>query len=469
MVLGANTFTTAMDGTVMVNEPLLDINFTGLELDFFVSIEDQYVRIFTIVTDLHLPLGMQVNAAGELEPVFGDLAGAFTNLSVKNSEALTEDPAQLAMRFPALLELALPGLAGGLGSFALPALGGLNIEVTDITAVDGKQFLAIFANLVPAMKALPPVATEAQIDDVLLPGADALADPDRWTTEDAPRIALALGGDARDLEWSTRVDDSLWSAWSPYPTRTISSRTLWLPGIHRVEVRARERGHSETIDPTPVVLELPVAPERGQTPRRLPRRARRGRLQLREQRPGRPTRCRSVLVALGAAGASAPARARSRDRGVASARPSAPDRRAGARARRDAAGVRLRRHAAVRRERRACPARSRSARVGRYNGGATDGTRTVFSTFDAFLGDAGAGRRRRHRRADATPRSTASPTRPRPTIRRRIAAASPPRARGSAPIPASRCTTASRASRTRTSTTSRSRSRSRPRPVSSAR
>ncbi|MBK9030794.1 MAG: hypothetical protein IPL61_05545 [Myxococcales bacterium] len=264
MVLGLNTFTMAPDGTMVVDEPLLDITFRGLELDFFVSIEDQYVRIFTIVTDLHLPLGMQVNAAGELEPVFGDLAGAFTNLSVKNSDALTEDPAQLALRFPALLELALPGLAGGLGSFALPALGGLNIEVTDITAVDSKRFLAIFADLVPGQMMRAPVETTATIDDVLLPPADALDDPDRWTTEAAPKVALVLGGDAPDLEWSWRTDDGLWSAWSPYPTQTVTSRTLWLPGIHRIEVRARVHGRSETIDPTPVVLELPIAPERGQ-------------------------------------------------------------------------------------------------------------------------------------------------------------------------------------------------------------
>ena len=380
MALGANTFTTAMDGTVTVDEPLLDINFAGLELDFFVSIEDQYVRIFTIVTDLHLPLGMQVNAAGELEPVFGDLAGAFTNLSVKNSEALTEDPAQLALRFPSLLELALPGLAGGLGSFALPSLGGLNLEVTDITAVDGKQFLAIFANLVPAMKALPPVETEAQIDDVILPGADALADPDRWTTEDAPKIALALGGDARDLEWSTRVDDSLWSAWSPYPTRTISSRTLWLPGVHRVEVRARIRGHAESIDPTPVVLELPIAPERGKT--RAGFHGAPGEGGCNCATGGRAT----DALPLGAVALGLLLRRRRRR---------SLDRRTLRRV--ATAGLVLALGATLP----ACdcggtppcgsndclPGEVAVGTLGRWNGAATDGTRTVVSTYDAFLGD----------------------------------------------------------------------------------
>ncbi|MEZ4400131.1 MAG: MYXO-CTERM sorting domain-containing protein [Kofleriaceae bacterium] len=261
MALGLNTFTTMPDGTVVVDEPLLDITFDRLELDFFASVEDQYVRLFTVVTDLRLPLGMQVGADGSLEPVLGDLAGAFTNLSVKNSDPLTEAPADLAARLPTLLELALPGLAGSLGSFALPSLGGLDLAVTGITAVDNKQFLAIFADLVPAAM-MRPVTTTAQIDDVVLPPSDVLADPDQWSAAEAPRLELTLGGDAADLEWSWRLDDGLWSAWSPYPTQTVRSQTLWLPGIHKVEVRARVRGQAATVDPTPVVLELPVAPER---------------------------------------------------------------------------------------------------------------------------------------------------------------------------------------------------------------
>ena len=256
MRLGLNTFRTE-GGMEVVDEPLLDITFTGLELDFFASVEDQYVRLFTVVTDLHLPLGMQVDAAGELVPVFGSLTGAFTNLSIKNNDAVTEDPVMLAERFPTLLELALPSLAGGLGSFALPSIGGLEIRVTSVTAVDNKAFLAIYADLAPAM-ARVPVETTAEITDVVLPPEAALADADRWAIDAPPRIELALGGDAPDLEWSWRTDGGLWSAWSPYPAQTVAPRTLWLPGVHRVEVRARQRGEPDTADPTPVVLEVPI-------------------------------------------------------------------------------------------------------------------------------------------------------------------------------------------------------------------
>ena len=386
MRLGLNTFVAGPDGTMVVDEPLLDINFAGLELDFFVTIEDQYVRIFTVVTDLHLPLGMQVNAIGELEPVFGDLAGAFTNLSVKNSEPLTEDPAQLALRFPTLLELALPGLAGGLGAFALPSLGGLNLEVTAITAVDNKAFLAIFADLVPGAMMRAPVETTAVIDDVILPSADALDDPDRWSVEAAPRVALVLGGDGTDLEWSYRVDAGLWSAWSPYPTQTVTARPLWLPGIHRIEVRARERGHSETIDPTPVVLELPVAPERG---RRAGFHGAPGEGGCGCATGGQPTDALPFgLVALALL-----VRRRRRARTAAAS----GSRRASVR-RLVTAAVVLALGAALP----ACdcggtppcgdqaclPGEVAVGSLGRYNGGASDGTRTVFSTYDSFLGDA---------------------------------------------------------------------------------
>jgi len=258
MRLGLNTFTT-VDGEPVVDEPLLDIRFEHLELDFFASIEDQYVRIFTVETDLHLPLGMQVGADGELIPVFGSLTGAFTNVTVKNAEALTEDPAMLAQRFPSLLELALPGLASGLGSFALPSLGGLELHVTDVTAVDSKAFLAIFADLAPApAMARRRVETTAEITDVAMPSDGALADPDRWRVDAPPRLELALGGDAPDLEWSWRTDGGLWSPWSPSPTQTVAPHTLWIPGLHRVEVRARRAGDATSADETPVVLEVPV-------------------------------------------------------------------------------------------------------------------------------------------------------------------------------------------------------------------
>ena len=36
-------------------------------------------------------------------------------------------------------------------------------------------------------------------------------------------------------------------------------RTLWIPGVHRIEVRARRAGDAATTDETPVLIEVPIA------------------------------------------------------------------------------------------------------------------------------------------------------------------------------------------------------------------
>ena len=108
ITLGNNTFTTNGSGDTVVDQPLLDVKFSALELDFFAKVDFQYIRVFTVVADVDLPIGMQIGGSGALEPVLGDTTNAFTNLSVKNSEAVTETPAALAALFPTLLGLVLP-------------------------------------------------------------------------------------------------------------------------------------------------------------------------------------------------------------------------------------------------------------------------------------------------------------------------------------------------------------------------
>ncbi len=263
--LGLNTFMDDGNGGRVVDEPLLDLRFEQLEVDFFAQIEDQYIRIFTLVADVHLPIGLEAGADGSLTPVLGDVDGAFTNLTVKNSEPLVESPAQLAAIFPMILDLALPQLIGGLGAFQVPEIGGLSISVTSITAVDNKAFLAIFGELMPASSPRPqPVETTAVILGQELPGTEIFDNPERWTKERRPRYELALGGSEPDLEWSVRVDQGTWSAWSPSPRRTLSSNLFWMQGKHTIEVRSRRPGQPDSVDQTPVQLDPiidTIAPE----------------------------------------------------------------------------------------------------------------------------------------------------------------------------------------------------------------
>jgi hypothetical protein len=274
IVLGRNVFTDDGQGNVTLTEPLLDISFTGMEIDFFASIDDQYVRVFTVVSDVRFPIGLQVTGMGELQPVIADVEDAFTNLSVKNSEAVTESPTELADLFPSILGLALPQLSGGLSPIALPELGGLQLNVTGITAVPtvnggaDVDFLAIFANLAPAAFQ-KPVTTTATVADIYHPPADDARHPRLWKRARKPSVDLKLGGHAAsggkapNLEYSWKIDGGSWSAWSKNPNPRVSSSVFWLAGTHTIEVRSRQIGRPETIDLTPVTLTVDMGQNAG--------------------------------------------------------------------------------------------------------------------------------------------------------------------------------------------------------------
>jgi hypothetical protein len=260
IVLGENTFVEGGGGNVSIDEPLLDITLPELDIDFYTMVDDQYIRVMTLRADVHLPIGLEVTGEGELQPVLGDLGDAFTNLSVRNSEALLESPEELADKFPALLALALPLVADGLGTFALPELGGLTMRVDAITTVEDNAFLAIFGTFdLGSSAAAAPVRTEARLLEVTVPPTSAFLAP-RRDRQLRPTVRLALGGQRTDgvpanLEWAFRVDGGLWSPYTRSPEVELSREVFWLQGRHRIEVRAREVGKPETTDPNPVLLE----------------------------------------------------------------------------------------------------------------------------------------------------------------------------------------------------------------------
>ncbi len=270
IVLGKNTFKDDGSGNQVVDIPLLDISFKALEIDFFALVDEQYIRVFTVVADVHLPIGLQTTTMGELTPVIGNPDDAFTNISVKNNEAITESPEELASLFPTLLDLALPQLSGGLSSIALPELGGLKLNVTGITAVDNDNFLAIFANLAPAMFAPRTVDTKVELARVDEPANAVMRDIKQWDSHRPPSVTLALSGTESNLEYSYRVDDGSWSAWSASQRQTLTKRAFWLPGVHKVQVRSRVIGQPETMDPEPAVVELPIGTGEPLTASRTP-------------------------------------------------------------------------------------------------------------------------------------------------------------------------------------------------------
>jgi MYXO-CTERM domain-containing protein len=258
--IGRNTFVDDGSGEMVIEEPLLDVTLEQAELDLYVMVDDQYVRIMTIVADVHLPIGMEVDPDGALLPVIGAVEDALSNLSVKNSEALLETPEELAETLPAIINVALPALGGALGSIELPALGPLAIQVLPggITSVEENSFLAIYGDVALATTAAARprprrVDTRARISSLRTPDGEGLRAGGR------PAIELELGvGAGGDLEHSYRIDRGSWSPYTRAQRVTLTRPWLDLPGRHRIEVRAREVGRPLTGDRTPVVLEAPL-------------------------------------------------------------------------------------------------------------------------------------------------------------------------------------------------------------------
>ncbi len=256
IVIGKGTY----DGQGNIDDPLLDVTFDGLEVDFYAMVDDQYIRIMTLRADVELPLNLDVTAEGEILPVLGDLDNAFTNLEVTNSEALVETPEELENKFPALLEVALPFVTDALGSFALPEIGGLTLQLDEITSVDNQTFLAFFGSFAvsSATSQATHVDTEARLVEVTVPDAAVFSAP-RLDRALRPSVQIELGGSCGnaqpcDLEWSLRVDRGLWTPYRPARQITLSRNAFWLQARHEIEVRARAVGEPSSADPTPAVL-----------------------------------------------------------------------------------------------------------------------------------------------------------------------------------------------------------------------
>ena len=118
-VIGAGT----LDAQGKPLDPLIKLNWPGVEIDMYAKLEERLVRVFTISADLELPIGLSLSGCGSLKPVIGDLMNAVKKVEVKNSELLSEDLTIIAKLVPTLLTLAEPALAKGLPSVALPSLG----------------------------------------------------------------------------------------------------------------------------------------------------------------------------------------------------------------------------------------------------------------------------------------------------------------------------------------------------------
>ncbi|MEE2900850.1 MAG: hypothetical protein VYC39_00900 [Myxococcota bacterium] len=255
---------------------LLKLNVEDMGLAFHVLIEDRYVRIFEVTLDVNVGLNLMVLPDNSLEVNVGELR--IDDFDEVFNELLPN--ADFAMVLPTLIDLALQALITNQLKFNVDisdtvseALGGAPVflRINDI-ARDGIQddYLTLSMTFTSSQSTnLSRVAnTYASLhEDDGLHRFDNLGDK-----KPTGRIRLQVGDELpydiqNQLEYQIRVDRGVWRV--PYPAQPdgslhLEASALMLPGLHTVEVRARYLDAYETLDPSPVVLEVlvdPFAPE----------------------------------------------------------------------------------------------------------------------------------------------------------------------------------------------------------------
>lgn len=148
-----------LDSSGQPLDPLLRLTWLGVELDVYAKLEERFVRLFTIATDLVLPLNLNVVSCTEVQPVIGDLMNAVKKVEVKNSELVAENLDVISKLVPTLIKLAQPGLGKGLPKIQIPSLGSevpLQLKVLQAKGVGqvagSTQYnhLGIYAQLISA-------------------------------------------------------------------------------------------------------------------------------------------------------------------------------------------------------------------------------------------------------------------------------------------------------------------------------
>jgi hypothetical protein len=256
--LGANTVTPDGD-TYTIDDPLMTVDWKDLDLHFYVFAQERFVRVFSLRTDLLLPIALAADGQGSIIPVLGDLDGAVTNVRPVSTELLKEDPQRLVDLIPTLIGTALPGLAGSISQpIDLPEFVGLRIalEQDDITSVDSNTMIALFADLVPGGSQPYAMMLRTTI-------LDSQVDVSEWTDSGIPRptVTIDVAADlpayanqemSSEIEYSYRVDGGIWSMYRRSERLEVSDPMLVLEGRHRIEVRARFRNAPETTELEPV-------------------------------------------------------------------------------------------------------------------------------------------------------------------------------------------------------------------------
>lgn len=281
--LGKGTFKTDAMGKKTIDDPLLHLVVKDLAFDFYVYMDERYVRFMRQTVDLDVPLALDVDNMNQIVPMLGDLDNGVGNVRVTDSALLKETPMQLARLFPSLLPVLVGSIGSSLSPIKLPDLLGMQLVPVQITSTpDGAgklSYLGLFLALKTAGMPVigddisesiaptgAPVETYATLASLEVPGASEM--DVRAERQATPRLTLYVDADSRGAaEWQVRLDGGLWRPFDAQRQVTLQEAGLRLPGNHVVEVRARTQGQPGTLDPTPARVEFFVAPKVEAAPR----------------------------------------------------------------------------------------------------------------------------------------------------------------------------------------------------------
>lgn len=277
--LGKGTFKTDTMGKKTIDDALLHLQVKDLSFDFYVYMDERYVRFMRQTVDVDIPLALDVDNMNQIVPMLGDLDNGIGNVRVTDSALLKETPMQLARLFPSLLPILVGSIGSSLSPIKLPDLLGMQLVPVQITSTPdaaGKlSYLGLFLALKTAGSPVvadlvardndpsgAPVKTYASLASLEVPAAvemDVRAEQPK-----APRVALYVDADNPNggrTEWQVRLDGGLWRPFDEQRQIVFTDPVLRLPGAHVVEVRARSVGKPGTLDPVPARVEFFVGPK----------------------------------------------------------------------------------------------------------------------------------------------------------------------------------------------------------------
>lgn len=245
---------------------LMNASFPQMGIAFYVLMQDRYVRLFEVTTDIKAGFNINVLPSNQLEIDIG-------SIDVGNFQQVFNDilpNADFSTLLPTLVQIATQGLlantlkldvdVSNILSNALHVPIGL--RVNDLFQ-DGanKDYLTLSLTFsAPSMFAPMSAAVTA----VTMAKESLLVDRTSATARASGLVRLDVGAPgAEPVEYQVRVDGGLWHAFAPPAsdgTVVFEDALLRVPGMHSIDVRARRQGDYMTLTEAAHPIEALVDP-----------------------------------------------------------------------------------------------------------------------------------------------------------------------------------------------------------------